>query len=279
MNYNYVMSETLANRIVLFKIKIAKMEIEKKIKVSISNMPLTEKPNKKDIGRIKNSFEEKECTLSEILHKVINGYSIAPAIFKENHLSIKNWKEQQMIMLDFDSGIKKEDVISRLENDGITPNFSYNTFSNTNEKPRFRIGLVLSETIKDKIEMKNILKAFQNVFPEIDTNCLEAARMFYGGTNKDIINNHFIDIKTFLDFINPYIISNDNNKNRKIVQKGVLHIYNNSNTLFWTKNDNYLKYLENNKKQNVDFNILKSKIKILNDFIEGKWLYHPQLIC
>lgn len=254
------------------------MEINNKIKVSISIIALKEKPNEKDIGRIKNSFEEKECTLSEILHKVINGYSIAPAIFKENHLSKENWKEQQMIMLDFDSGIKKEDVINRLKQDGITPNFSYNTFSNTNEKPRFRIGLILSEPIENESNMENILKAFKHIFPETDTNCLESARMFYGGTYKDLINFHFININTFLDYINPYIISNDSYKNRKIVQKGVSHIYNNSNTPFQTKNDNYLKYLKNNKKQNVDFNNLRSKIKILNDFIEGEWLYHPQLL-
>lgn len=252
------------------------------INVSLAPITCAQKPqSKKEISFINSSFITTGLTITELVEYSSEPYSytITPAVFENNKRNKSNWREQQIIMLDFDGGIYPNEVIDKFKEYGITPNYFYFTKNHSSETPKFRVALITDKPFTDKQELSELLKSFKHVFPQVDSNCLELSRMFYGGTSATHLTDELVAQVKLLQMIYPYVIANDNNKTRKVVQKRV-YLYNyNSNTRFQTDFElsNYLCYLKSLKDNSIDFNELYKNVKIFQDFIDGKWLYHPQL--
>lgn len=76
-----------------------------KIKVHIDPKGYDEKPSGKEIGGIKSRLQKGTrpslVTLEELVQKIRTGHSISPGIMEG--MSAKNWKEQQLFMVDIDN--------------------------------------------------------------------------------------------------------------------------------------------------------------------------------
>ena len=76
-----------------------------KIKVHIDPKGYDEKPSGKEIGGIKSRLQKGTSpslvTLEELVQKIRTGHSISPGIM--DGMSTKDWKEQQLFMVDIDN--------------------------------------------------------------------------------------------------------------------------------------------------------------------------------
>ena len=67
-----------------------------------------------------------------------NGCSFAPAVFSGRRKQ-DNFKEQQLIALDFDDGTTFDSISKKAEKYGLSMLFAYKTFSWTVQKEKFRV--------------------------------------------------------------------------------------------------------------------------------------------
>ena len=148
---------------------------------------------KKDIALIKRRIQSSTpCSLSveEFAKKIELGYSFSPSVL-EGGLSACNWIEQQVFCVDIDNDIKEELIlsidaaISICEANNTLPALYYFTFSHSEEKPKFRLVFICNETIKEAQKRKIIMDCLTAMFPQCDTTCKNADRMFFG-TNKEV---------------------------------------------------------------------------------------------
>ena len=85
-----------------------------------------------------------------------------------------------MFGLDFDSGVDVKPVIEYCRKYSLIPNIIYSTFSNTAEKPRFRVIFILDTPIMDYNIAKRVQTGIVSLFKS-DENCKDNCRMFYPG--------------------------------------------------------------------------------------------------
>ncbi|MCX6230831.1 MAG: hypothetical protein NTZ33_04745 [Bacteroidetes bacterium] len=208
--------------------------------------------------------------------------TIVPALLAGTR-SNNNWVSQSVYYLDFDETIKVDDALDKFKEFDITPNFYYFTFSHVDDKcPRFRLVYSTDSVIYDPDQQKfHIIQMVKTVFnKEADPLCTDISRMYFGGNEPKMITSLSIDINKLIDFVSNHVITKDNGKRRKIGSKWVelLHIY--SNTRLETESSGTIKYIEelgSFKNNYHDFDLLSERIKIFNDFVNGKQLSHNEI--
>ncbi len=254
---------------------------EKKIfKVTISPIPFKKRPLDEEVPTIQDNFIYSGMTYEQITYHSVqpNSFTIAPAVFKDNYRDSENWLMQHVYFLDFDGTISIQDVLDRFKDYGITPNFYYTTFRHTDAIPRFRVVLLTDEEItcrKDGNLIRNGLKA---VFPEADSNCFDAGRMFYGGIECFPLTDEPIRYYQLDEMISEYTMENDFGKSRYLVPDGVsLYNYKRDTQLQTVDSEEYKTYLSNLNNNKFDFEKLYQEVRIFKDFIDGKWLHHNLL--
>ena len=161
-----------------------------KIRVHIDPKGYDEKPSGKEIGGIKSRLQKGTSpslvTLEELVQKIETGHSVSPGIMEG--MSAKNWKEQQLFMVDIDNEedgpiLRIKDARAICRDNGLSPAFYYQTFSHTKEHPKFRLAFVMDKPITDAGMRKHIMETLVNLFPQSDKSCVNADRIFHG-TNK-----------------------------------------------------------------------------------------------
>jgi hypothetical protein len=138
---------------------------------------------------------------------------------------------------------------------------------------------------------KQITLGLCAMFPDSDQSCKNAGRLFLGGQKSYVTSEEPIKTQRILDVISPYIITKDNSRTRNITNLSYLR----NNTLNGEKCNflyNYNRNIQNSPKsqllpltttlkgesqESIDFKIARSKVKILDEFLNGKWLTHPEL--
>jgi hypothetical protein len=126
------------------------------------------------------------------------GRTWMPAYFEEHDGKLARtnacWAGQTLFALDFDSGITIDEVLERCKKYKVIPAFIYTTFSSVDNN-KFRAVFQNPFEVQD-IRVRNVIQlALMTLFPEADSNCKDAARMYHGG--KEIIfheYDEFIDI-------------------------------------------------------------------------------------
>src|SRR5690625_1480273 len=251
-------------------------------RITTDKLKQTAKPIGGAIAKINSHLKHVvEVTPESFLEMVTqpNGYSFTPAIFNGTR-SNKNWKEQSVFALDYDSGVTPEEVVSAFENIGITPNVFYSSFSDTPEHRKFRMVFFLNKVITDKEDRDYIQKGLMAVV-ECDKACKDAARLYFGGIEGEVLNPEPIDYHRLHIGITPAIITKDGNRvrgtkplpyvssgggGRNLVQKDAI-IYNNNNTH------------TNQKEGRIQFDLYanKDEITVLANLIKGEWLEHMEL--
>jgi hypothetical protein len=261
-----------------------------KHKLLVDEINYAQKPNEQEIKKISQRLPNcaVEITLEEFASFVTQPNSRAwVAGYLEGGRKNQNWKSQSIYALDFDSGISFLIVLERLKKYGLDCTFAYSTFSSSEETPKFRVIFQLREVITDKSTRDSIQLTLMEFFPECDKQCKDAARIYFGG--KEIIYSnydYFLDLPQLVESTRIFVAEKTTNVSQSLSRldkktKKLEKCYKNGtdnniyidNSRFITKSEKSNEYRELLR---VDWDVLRI-IRIFDDFMNGKWLYHPAL--
>ena len=195
----------------------------------------------------------------------------------------ENWTDQKSFMMDFTSGISKQEVINKLMNYKITPNTIYYTHSHTEQNPMFRVVILLDKPINDNETTEFIRKGLIEVFDGCIIKFGSATRMYQDSISIEKLNIEPNNIKNIINKISINLVKGDNMQTRKL--KDFRYFYNNNNrsTHFYANTNNpqlnntKLNYLAIQKNNSFNFEKAKNNLKIVSDFANGKELNYKEL--
>ena len=177
------------------------------LKIHIDTKGYTEKP-KEHISIIKPRLQGantiKDIDLETLIKYIQRGYSISPAVMDGKGCKAENWKEQRLFMVDIDNDKSDKPVLSvsnALEicnRYNLPPAFYYYSFSHSEQKEKYRLCFVMNETVTNQALRAVIAQTLVKLFPQSDTSCTNADRIFYG-TNKDVV---ICDLSATIDIEN-----------------------------------------------------------------------------
>ena len=262
---------------------------EKKYTITINPTPILRKPTKPEMGKISNNLTlVTGLTINEYSTYSAQpyGYAMFGGTFS-NTICNDNWESQSVFALDFDkSNITIEHVLEKLNQIEINPQLWYTTFRDTSELPRFRVVFFLDEPVRN-IEIRNlIVNTLLEIFPDADTSCRNAGRFYLGGKQSYILSDTPISLARLVNILAIHVIANDSGKTRKlpaslfktstksVPEQGFLYNINRS-TRIQTNSTTTPIYKEGGEE--IDFDVARKRIKILDSFLSGNWLYHDQL--
>ena len=163
------------------------------------------KPSGPEVGGIKARFTKAESimdlTVQELAAALASGQTIQPGVTpfsddsraKGRKGTVKeDFSEQTLFMVDIDNKNSATPLetpshaAATLAEHDLRAAFMYPTFGSSPEAPRFRIALVSDTSITDRTERDRIQTGLISLFPQADTDCTNADRIFFG-TDKDFI--------------------------------------------------------------------------------------------
>ena len=264
--------------------------MEYKYTITLDTTTQRRKPTKPEMGKISNSLKLLTgLTINEFATYTTSPYTYTwiGGIFSGS-ICNANWQSQSVIALDFDKGlITVEHILEKLNQIEIYPQVWYSTLSDSPELPKFRIVFFLDQPIKDKPVHNLIMESLLRLFPEADKVCKNASRFFLGGKLSKIINTNPIKLSKLAEILAIQTITLDHGKTRNI-PKGFFETISNyvpDCTLLY---NNYRNVQLKTKSANttptskeggivIDIEVARQRIKILDSFLDGEWLYHDQL--
>lgn len=158
------------------------------VKVSLDSKGYKSKPIGGEVGIINNrickndrvvALEEIEDFKSFAEYVGRQGVTFCPATFHNEIRNVENFKEMQLLVLDFESGISLKDVVDRTKKYNIPMLMAYETL--TEGENRFRVLFKNNTSIDDKKLAKITLSSLLTMFPEADHKCNDISKMFFGG--------------------------------------------------------------------------------------------------
>lgn len=158
------------------------------IKLSLDTKGYKEKPKGEEIKGINNRLvKNQQCVeIGKLADLVGNkGYSFCPAVFSNQRRRADNFLEMQLFVLDFDGNVSIKEIEERAKEYGLEIAFKYQTFSSTEEVPKFRIVFINDVPVTDRRAAEIMLRMLLKLFHEADQCCKDVSRMFYGG--KEVI--------------------------------------------------------------------------------------------
>lgn len=191
-----------------------------KITVNLEKYKHTNKPNIDEIKIIQNVLykSETQLTAEQFAFEIAkNGKTSMLATFnrtdvKSERTSNINFKQQQVLMLDFDNSEKD------VENYGLTTfesiknnkfiqqnaSFMYRTFSDKNsDVDKFRVVIILNKKVKDYLDIQNAYDKLLKMFPQADKKCRNTNRLFFGSNSgyEEINFENTLNVDDFLSDI------------------------------------------------------------------------------
>ncbi len=252
--------------------------------LSIAEKSFKSKPKRNQIAGIKNLLTTKELTLQQLATYLVQpySYSFTPAIFKADSTTkdSNTWCGQQCFFLDFDKNTKYNDVNDRLQQVGIKTNLYYTTFRHTEAAPRFRVGIMVDELITDPHVAASIRWGLKKLFPDADSNCFDAPRLFHGGLTAQVINEEPNKLNELITITDLLTIEADKGRTRKLSKNGdgeVGSIVYSSDNGILPKTAPFYKFLKSLSNNPIDWDLVASRVRIFREFMNGDFLYNPQL--
>ena len=260
-----------------------------KYTLTIDPTPQHDKPLKKKFGIITNHLKlVTGLTIQEFATYTTQPYSYTwtGGIFSISVCNT-NWQSQSVFALDFDKGLVTIDqVLKRLKKREIYPQLWYSTFSDSIDLPKFRVVFFLDQPVENEELRKLIIASLLGLFPEADKQCKNAGRIFLGGKQSHILNEEPLALNRLIDILAIELIAGDSGKTRKlpatlfntstISVPECTFLYNNNRSIhFQTNSTTTTIYPEGGEV--IDFEVARQRVKILDAFLSGEWLYHDQL--
>ncbi len=262
-------------------------------KITIDPRKVSSKPDDEYHKTITSHLTEQiELTIDQFSELVSPPYSFtwSPGLFNGKR-SNDSWVSQCVFALDFDKGTTSvEEVYLKLNEFGIVPQLYYYTFSDSLLLRKFRVVLFLDTPVTDIRIHKMIYQSLFSMFPDVDASCKDASRYFFGGNGCKIVHTDPISTSSFINALSIQLYTSDSSSFRKLPLEPIQSII--------TKSAEIPAFLYNiyrstqfsaelppptptsirgGYKPKIDFDIASSRIKILDEFLNGTWLYHPQL--
>lgn len=192
------------------------------ISISLDETAYTRKPNKKSIIAINNRIpqEKRSLPLKEIAYLVGNkGHSFCPALFETRRCS-KDFKEMQLLVLDFDSGISFEEIKERAKYYNLPLAFAYHTFSSSPQKEKFRVVFQNDVPITTGSIATIMIQMLFEIFQEADKSCKDVSRLFFGGKGLiDKVNHQLITIVGLTESFQRYVYETQPKNYARIIEK------------------------------------------------------------
>jgi hypothetical protein len=263
------------------------------IKYQITIDPHTQltKPPKSAMGRISNNITLRTgVTINEFSNLLA-----PPHCFTwfggtlGGNISSENWQQQSIIALDFDNGlIPIDEVIEKLHIQEVPPQLWYYSLSDSPALRKFRVVFLLDQPVTSKAQYEVIMLGLLSLFPEADQSCKNPSRFFLGGKHVTILDDKPVSAQSLIDRASLMLINSDGGRSRKIPanllnqtqsgQKQLFLSYSNRNIQFLPKmGPTNTTTIEGRKNIVINWDVAKTKIKILDRFLSGEWLYHTQL--
>lgn len=161
------------------------------VKLNLDKTPYPSKPTGPQIGLVKSKAATVEITLPELIAAIERGQTIIPAVM--NGTKATDWQEQQIFMVDIDNAedgapiLTPEDALIICRKNNILPVFYYPTFSDTADKPKYRLVFILESVVRDIKERAIVAETFISLFPQADKACKNADRVFLGTNKKCVV--------------------------------------------------------------------------------------------
>ena len=139
------------------------------------------------------------CTIDELVDFINNGQTIYCSVLnlvKNESVKDDQFVFQQVFGVDIDhTTMTLDELVASLP---YAPTIIYNTFSHTEQAPRYRVLFISNDKVKDANHAKQIRQHLINTIPGADESCINASRAFYAG--------HVIYINEYAAF-NPFDIT------------------------------------------------------------------------
>ena len=136
-----------------------------------------------------------------------DGHTFCPATFNDGQRDIDHFKQFQLLVLDFDSGITFKEIKKKTELYNLPILFAYKTFSSTLDHERFRVAFLNDIPVSEPKAAKAMQKILMRMFPESDKQCSDISRMYYGG--KGLLHYDYsmpkMDIETLAMSMTKYL--------------------------------------------------------------------------
>jgi len=190
----------------------------KTFNVSVSIDAYPNKPIDTELNEM--LFTNRELDVKKLSELIVNGHSTCHVFNRKNflstHKSNKNFKEANIIVLDFDhSPLNLQYVLNNLL---IKPSIAFETLSNQHNDFRFKLIFLLDNPINDAQEYNRMTEmVFNIIFNEIDkatikesldSTCYRVNQMFYGTNHSKQIE--VSDTIISVDLINQTIQNKSN---------------------------------------------------------------------
>lgn len=156
------------------------------IKCMYFNHRFKDKPQGKQCGWVQKSLTQVNITIENLADALVHGASFKPGVLVGGNKA-ENWIEQQLFGLDFDDGIRIEEVYNKVISLGITPCFMYTTFSHKEEHHKFRMIFCNDTVITDGNIRDKLQAALMGVIGGIDEVCFNRDRLFFGGKGHTVL--------------------------------------------------------------------------------------------
>lgn len=161
------------------------------ITYNLDTVPYNHKPKGAEVGAIRQRIASHTVTTTpeELLTKIEHGHTFTPA--KMHGTTGDTWDSQQIIVADIDNENETYYLpvgdaldISIIDHD-ITPYCIYYTFSHTENRPKYRIMVILNEPLTDPKEAEDLTRRYTAIFNNVlercaDTSIKDNARIIYG---------------------------------------------------------------------------------------------------
>lgn len=156
------------------------------IKCMYFNHRFKDKPQGKQCGWVQKSLTQVNITIENLADALCHGASFKPAVLVGGNKA-ENWYQQQLFGLDFDDGIRIEEVYNKVISLGITPCFMYTTFSHKEEHHKFRM-IFCNDTVITNGNTRDKLQAtLMGIIGGIDEVCFNRDRLFFGGKGQTVL--------------------------------------------------------------------------------------------
>lgn len=191
-----------------------------KITVNLEKYKHNNKPNTDEIKIIQNVLYKSETQLTpeQFAFEISkNGKTSMLATFnrtdvKSERTSNINFKQQQVLMLDFDNSANDIEKYGLTSFESIKNNkfiqqnasFMYRTFSDKNsDVDKFRVVIILNKKVKDYLDIQNAYDKLLQMFPQADKKCRNTNRLFFGSNSgyEEINFENTLNVDDFLSDI------------------------------------------------------------------------------
>lgn len=269
-------------------------ENEKIYTITIDPTTQKVKPEKGSyiIGKIKNNLTITTGVTMNEFSKIVArpmSYTWFGGII-DGVLSNENWKEQSVFALDFDKGnINVEQVLERFHKIRIRPQLWYTTLRSNERLLKFRIVLFLETPVNSPEIRTNLTNGLLKMFPEADQSCKDAGRLYFGGIESYILHYDPIPTQQLIDNVSIELITRDNGRVRGLIPPTNISCtdlgekeafqYNIYRKYQFSPKDTSCIFLNTYMvgEEIIDITIARRSVKILDEFLNGTWMYHMEL--